>query len=100
MEETMRVLTITELMRQTRTELCALLTRITNELPAFPEGSVERANAHVKIANIRRPLARRGLARSDQPAAVMKRGAQGALTPVEGHRAARNYGRARCLLTA
>jgi hypothetical protein len=42
MEETMRELTITELMRLTRTELCALLAPITNELPAFPEGSVER----------------------------------------------------------
>ena len=34
----MRVLTLTELMRLTRIELCALLTRITNELPDFPEG--------------------------------------------------------------
>jgi hypothetical protein len=63
MEETMRVLTITELMRQTRTELCALLTRITNDLPALPEGSVERANAHVNLCNIRVVLARRDLAR-------------------------------------
>jgi hypothetical protein len=63
MEETMRVLTITELMRQTRTELCALLTRITNDLPGFPEGSVERANAHVNLRNIRFVLARRDLAR-------------------------------------
>jgi hypothetical protein len=47
MEETMRVLTITELMRLTRTELCALLARITNELPAFPKGSVERANVQI-----------------------------------------------------
>jgi hypothetical protein len=59
MEETMRVLTITELMRQTRTELCALLTRITNELPDLPEGSVERANAHVNLRNIRFVLSRR-----------------------------------------
>jgi hypothetical protein len=59
MEETMRVLTITELMRLTRTELCALLTRITNELPALPEGTVERANAHVNLRNIRSVLARR-----------------------------------------
>ena len=56
----MRVLTITELMRLTRTELCALLTRITNELPGLPEGSVERANAHVNLGTIRRILARRG----------------------------------------
>jgi hypothetical protein len=63
MEETMRVLTITELMRLTRTELCALLTRITNDLPDFPEGSDERANAHVNLRNIRFVLARRDLAR-------------------------------------
>ena len=55
----MRVLTITELMRLTRTELCALLTRITNDLPDLPEGSVERANAHVNLLNVRRILARR-----------------------------------------
>jgi hypothetical protein len=47
-------------MRLTRTELCALPTRITNDLPDLPEGSVERANARVNIANIRRLLARRG----------------------------------------
>jgi hypothetical protein len=59
MEETMQVLTLTDLMRLTRTELCALLTRITNELPGFPEGSVERANAHANLVNIRRILVRR-----------------------------------------
>jgi hypothetical protein len=59
MEETMRVLTLTDLMRLTRIELCALLTRITNELPELPEGSVERANAHINLGNIRRVLARR-----------------------------------------
>jgi len=55
----MQVLTITELMRLTRTELCALLTRITNELPKFPEGSAERANAHITLRKIRFVLARR-----------------------------------------
>jgi hypothetical protein len=59
MEETMRVLTLTDLMRLTRIELCALLRRITNELTEFPEGSVERANAHINLGNIRRVLARR-----------------------------------------
>jgi hypothetical protein len=59
MEETMRVLTITELMRLTRTELCALAARITNELPDFPEGSTERANALLTLGNIRLVLARR-----------------------------------------
>jgi hypothetical protein len=61
MEETMRVLAISELMRLTRTELCALLTRITNELPDFPESSAERANAHVNVRNIRYVLSRRDL---------------------------------------
>jgi hypothetical protein len=59
MEETMRVLTLTELMRLTRTELCALAARITNELPDFPEGSAERANALLTLGNIRLVLARR-----------------------------------------
>ena len=55
----MRVLTLTELMRLTRIELCALLTRITNELPDFPEGSAERDNALTNLRNIRWVLARR-----------------------------------------
>jgi hypothetical protein len=59
MEETMRVLTLTDLMRLTRTELCALAAQITNELPEFPEGSVERANALITLGNVRRILARR-----------------------------------------
>ena len=53
------VLTINELMRLTRIELCALLTRITNELPNFPEGSPERDNALTTLRNIRWVLARR-----------------------------------------
>ena len=48
----MRVLTLTELMRLTRTELCVLLAQITNDLPTFPEGSIERANAFVNFVNI------------------------------------------------
>jgi hypothetical protein len=59
MEETMRLLTLTELMRLTRIELCDLLNRITIALPQFPEGSVERANADLNLGNIRRVLARR-----------------------------------------
>ena len=55
----MRVLTLTELMRLTRIELCALLTRITNELPDYPEGSPERDNALTNLRNIRAALARR-----------------------------------------
>jgi hypothetical protein len=59
MEDTMRVLTLTELMRLTRIELCALLARITNLLPDFPEGSAEREAAHINLRNIRWVLARR-----------------------------------------
>jgi hypothetical protein len=61
MEETMRVLTLTELMRLTRIELYDLLTWITSALADFPEGSVERANAILNLGNIRRVLARRDL---------------------------------------
>jgi hypothetical protein len=60
MEETMKaVLTISELMRLTRIELCNLAQRITNELPQFAEGSPERANALTNLRNIRHALARR-----------------------------------------
>ena len=59
MEETMRVLTLTELMRLTRIELCALAAQITNALTEFPEGSTERLNAQINLRNIRSVLARR-----------------------------------------
>jgi hypothetical protein len=60
MEERMKVvLTINELMRLTRIELCDLARRITNELPTFPDGSTERANALTSLRNIRYALARR-----------------------------------------
>jgi hypothetical protein len=59
MEETMRVLTINELMRLTRIELCDLVNRITAELPKFPDHSPERANALTSLRNIRYVLARR-----------------------------------------
>jgi len=49
----MRVMTMTELMRLTRTEICDLAMRITNALPDFPEGSAERANAVINLRNIR-----------------------------------------------
>ena len=55
----MRVLTLTELMRLRRIELCALLAQITNDLTTFPEGSAERDAAHVNLRNIRWVLARR-----------------------------------------
>jgi hypothetical protein len=59
MEETMRVLTINELMRLTRTELCGLAARITAELPTFREGSPQRTAACITLRNIRFVLARR-----------------------------------------
>jgi hypothetical protein len=62
MEESMRVLTINELMLLTRIELCTLAQRITNELPSFPEDSLERANALTSLYNVRVVLARRDFA--------------------------------------
>jgi hypothetical protein len=59
MEETMRVLTINELMRLTRIELCDLAQRITNELPKFAAGSPERTTALTNLRNVRYVLARR-----------------------------------------
>ena len=57
----MRVLTLTELMRLTRIELCALAAQITNALADYPEGSIERDNALTNLRNIRSTLARRDL---------------------------------------
>jgi hypothetical protein len=59
MEETMRVLTLNELMRLTRTELCGLLAQITAALPTFREGSPQRTAAYINLRNIRSVLARR-----------------------------------------
>jgi hypothetical protein len=59
MEETMKVLTINELWRLTRTQLCDLAQRVTSELQQFAEGSPERANALTSLRNIRYVLARR-----------------------------------------
>jgi hypothetical protein len=61
MEETMRVLTINELMRLTRTELCGLAARITAELATFHEGSPQRTAACITLRNIRWVLAQRDL---------------------------------------
>jgi hypothetical protein len=59
MEETMRVLTLNELMRLTRTELCGLAAEMTRTLAEFPEDSTERLNAQINLRNIRSVLARR-----------------------------------------
>jgi hypothetical protein len=61
----MRVLTLTELMRLTRTELSGLAARITAALPTLREGSPQRTAAHINLRNIRLVLARRDL--SPQP---------------------------------
>ncbi len=55
----MRVLTINELMRMAKIELCDLGARITNILPEFPEGSPERDAALINLRRIRRVLAAR-----------------------------------------
>jgi hypothetical protein len=62
MEENMRVLTLTELLRLSRIELCDLAARITNALPDYPERSEGYANARINLRNIRHVLARRDLA--------------------------------------
>ncbi|MGC1862519.1 MAG: hypothetical protein WA733_15740 [Methylocystis sp.] len=54
----MRLLTINELLRLTRRELCELAARINAALPSFPEGSAERATALANLTNIRAVLAR------------------------------------------
>jgi hypothetical protein len=59
MEEAMRVLTINELLRLTRIELCDLAQRIANELPTFLADSPEHAGALSNLRNIRHVLARR-----------------------------------------
>lgn len=55
----MRLLTMIELMRLTRIELCDLAGRITNALPGYPADSEDYANARLNLRNIRRVLARR-----------------------------------------
>jgi len=57
----MRVLTITELLRLTRIELCDLAARITNAWPDYPEGSEAQQNALTNLRNIRRILRRLAL---------------------------------------
>lgn len=54
----MRVLSLAELSRCTRSELSVLLHRIASELPNLPEGSPALRNAHANLLNIRRALAR------------------------------------------
>ena len=55
----MRVLTINELMRMTRKDLCDLAGHIAARLPTYREGSAARTAALINLRNIRWALARR-----------------------------------------
>lgn len=55
----MRVLTLNELMRLTRMQLCDLMVQMTNVLRIYPEGSLEREAAIINMRNIVRILANR-----------------------------------------
>ena len=59
-EETMQMLSITELMRLTRHELCVLLSRTENALSDYPEGTPERGAVLTNMSNIRWATTRRG----------------------------------------
>jgi hypothetical protein len=61
MEEIMRVLTLNELMRLTRMQLCDLLEQMINVLRTYPESSVEHQAAVINLRNIARILANRDL---------------------------------------
>ena len=56
----MGVISQTELMRLTRTELMVLLRKIAGKLAGLPAGSAELRIAHANLQNIRRALARPG----------------------------------------
>lgn len=56
MEDTMRVLTQTELNRLTRGELLALLLKIAQMLPDLADGSDQLRAAHVNLQSIRKAL--------------------------------------------
>ena len=53
----METLTITELMKRTRNELCGLANRIRSALSKQPEGSPERTTALRNLHNINRVIA-------------------------------------------
>jgi hypothetical protein len=58
MEEKMRLISQSELLRLSRLELTTLLRKIVSELSALPEGSNELRIAHYNLYNIRLALAR------------------------------------------
>ncbi|MBS0546101.1 MAG: hypothetical protein JSR24_00035 [Proteobacteria bacterium] len=52
-KESIKVLSLIELLRMTRLELCGLLTEIAGAMGGLPEGSRERHNAEAKLRQIR-----------------------------------------------
>ena len=60
MEETMRVMTIDQLMRLPRTELYTLAARISARLAIYRQGSPQRTAGQITLRNIQIVLARRG----------------------------------------
>jgi hypothetical protein len=59
MEDLMKLWTVTELMHLTCLELCHLAARISEALPGFESGTVDRLNALTSLINIRRVMALR-----------------------------------------
>jgi hypothetical protein len=59
MGETMRVLTIVELLHLTKIELCNLVAKVVSDIPMLVEGTQQRPNALTSLRNIRFVLARR-----------------------------------------
>jgi hypothetical protein len=57
MEEKMRVISQSELLRLSRAELSVLLHQIVCELPHLRAGSADLRNAHANLQNIRKALA-------------------------------------------
>jgi hypothetical protein len=62
LEEAMRILTIAELMRMSRIELCHLARRMAKKLVTHPPSSPQHAIALSNLRRIRYVLARRKLA--------------------------------------
>jgi hypothetical protein len=59
MEDKMRMISQSELLRLTRTELMVLLCSTAYDLPNLAEGSIEPRNVHANLPNIRMALAAR-----------------------------------------
>lgn len=55
----MKFLTLTELLRLSRVELCDELAKLTNAFPDYPEGSEDSFVAKHNLRQLRRALAQR-----------------------------------------